>query len=102
MLEHTATFKDAFLIFLALEQLSMSALYDIREVWFEFHHFPCTVDDIHTIVIVEEEGAVVKMPHSGDDGPWTFCFFCRKDVGVAHAPLFIGCQQGIESALVVF
>ena len=64
VLNHTRALKESGLIGLALEELCMRALDYIREVGLELHHLASTIDNIYTIVVVEEERTVVEVTHA--------------------------------------
>ena len=64
MLDDTRTLKKSRLVFFALEDVLMGALNDIAKVGFQLHQFTCTIYDIHAIVVVEEQRAVVEMAHA--------------------------------------
>ena len=109
VLDHTGALEQSFLILLALEDLHVGALDDIREVGLEFHQLSRTVDDIDaprrlvlTIVFIEEQGAVVEVSHPRHNRPRSLSLLCREDVGVAHRPLLVGSQEGIEAPVMVF
>ena len=102
VLDDARALQEALFIFLALENLLVGALDDIREVGLEFHHLARAVDDIHTTVVVEEQRAIVEVAHARDDGPGTLGLLGREDIGVAHATLFVGSEEGIELTIVVF
>ena len=64
VLDHTRTLQESVLIALTLEYMLVGALNDIREIGFQLHHLTRAIDHIHSVVIVEEQGAVVEMAHS--------------------------------------
>ena len=101
-LDDARTFKEAFLVFLALEDVHVSALDDVGEIGLKFHQFARAVDDEHTAVVVEEQRTVVEVAHTGDEFPRTFGLLGGENIGVAHSTLFIGSQEGIDLAVVIF
>ena len=101
-LDDARTLEEAFLVFLTLEDVHISALDDVGEVGLEFHQFARAVDNEHTAVVIEEQRTVVEVAHTGDEFPRTFGLLSGEDIGVAHSTLFIGSQKGIELAVVIF
>ena len=102
MLDDTRTFQQTLLVFLALEDLLMGTFDDVGEVGLQLHHLTSAVDDIHTVVVVEEQGAVVEMAHAREDLPGAFCLVGREDIGVTHRTSLIRGQEGIELAVMIF
>ena len=102
MLDHAAAFQQPRLVGFTLEDLLMSALNDIAQVRLQFHHLASAINDINTVVVIKEQGAVVEVAHTGNLFPRSLCLLSREDVGVAHRPLLVGSKQGIELAIMVF
>ena len=63
VLYHAAALQQTSLVLLALENLHVCPLDDIREVGLQFHQFACTVNHKHTAVVIEEERAIVEVAH---------------------------------------
>ena len=63
VLNHATAFQQSLLVFLALENLLVGSLDDIREVGFQFHQFAGAIDHKHPSVVIEEERAVVEVAH---------------------------------------
>ena len=55
VLDDTRTLQESRLIFLTLEDTFVGTLDDIAQVLLQLHHLACAIDDIHTVVIVEEQ-----------------------------------------------
>ena len=101
MLDDTAAFQESLLILLTLEDTHVCPFYHVGEVRFQFHQLPCTIDDIHAPVVIEEQRAVMEVAHTGDNGPRSLCLLGGEDISVAHRPLFVGSQQCIELPVMV-
>ena len=102
VLQHPAAFQDSRLVSLALEQLMVRTLDDIRQVGLQLHHLAGAVDDIHAVVVIEEQGAVVEMAHARQEGPLALCLLGSEDIGVAHRSCLVGSQERIETTIVIF
>ena len=101
VLDHAGALEQSCLVGLALEDLLVGAFDDIGEIGLQFHHLARAIDDVHTVVVVEEERAVMEVAHAGDNLPRAFSLIGGEDIGIAHGTLLVGSQQSVELTLVV-
>ena len=87
---------------LTLEYLHVRTLNDIGEVGLQLHQLTRTIDDIHTVVIIKEQRAVVEVTHTRYQCPFTGRVFSTIDIGVAHSTTLVGSEKYIEATIVVF
>ena len=55
VLDDTTTLQQTPFVLLALEDMHIGTLDHVGEVGLQFHQFACTIDDIHTTIVIEEQ-----------------------------------------------
>ena len=80
----------------------MRTLNNIGEVGLQLHQLTGTIYDIYTVVVIEEQRAVVEVAHTRYQRPLTGRVLSTINISVAHSTLLVGSEEHIEATIMVF